>query len=38
MLVRLAENDIAHSINPDYDLNYFHAVVQLEADMVACLT
>lgn len=36
MLVRLAENDTAHAINPDDDTNDFHAVVQFEADTVAC--
>lgn len=36
MFVRLAENDIARAINPDGGMNYFHALVQCEADMVAC--
>lgn len=36
MFVRLAETDIARAINPDCGMNDFHALVQFEADTVAC--
>jgi len=30
-----AEDDIAHAVNPDYNINYFHAAAEFEAGVVA---